>query len=276
MTQYWLNLAMLGLILVGCQGKGGFKGERAPAVQPSTPVPSPGQAPINPNQPTGQTPQGMEVDTKLGIGWFVGRGEIVTIKQSRDEADDDRWSENVDGCEAGFEATMIAKSTGVASDGHFAMKQGGSNHSGGGADKERWLDTGIRSNGEIQLQWEGPHPKNHDFDVPILIEGGKIGKELEGNWIGLKWAQTILKGKGGSPADGGVRWQMWVNTDIDSSGKPDNSKWRPVYDFVDGKDAKVIQPQDFVMKGSMDAEVRRSGTKSHEVYGGGLHVRPLK
>ena len=70
---------------------------------------------------------------------------------------------------------------------------------------------------------------------------------------------------------------MWCNTNIDpNTGKPDNSKWRLIYDFIDGIDVKVIEPQDYVMKGVMDAEVRRSGTQKHTVYGGGLHVRPLK
>jgi hypothetical protein len=279
MRPYLYILAFL-LAVTGCSKPKELKGDRKPGTPPvQSPIPNPG-AP-------GTTAQNMEVDSELGIGWFVSRGKITTIKQSRDEADDDRWSENVDNCEAGFEATMIAKSIGIADDGHFAMKQGGSNHSGDGAEDERWLDTGVRSDGKIQLQWEGPHPKNHDFDLDaqhLFIKD--IGKELEGNWVGLKWAQTILSGKGGSPAKGGVRWQMWVNTDIDSSGKPDNSKWRQVYDgkpdnskwrqvydFVDGKDEKVIQPQDFVMNGTMDVEVRRSGTKKHEVYKGGLHVR---
>ena len=75
--------------------------------------------------------------------------------------------------------------------------------------------------------------------------------------------------------DGGVRWRMWVNTDIASDGKPDNTKWRLVLDFIDGVDAKIIQPQDFVMTGTMDCEVRRSRTKSHEVLGGGSFIRPF-
>ncbi|MGE0172350.1 MAG: hypothetical protein AB7T49_06180 [Oligoflexales bacterium] len=268
------------LVLTACEqsqhNDGSRRGNPNPVGTPTTTTPN-GQNQTTQPQQQGAT-QNMDVDSEHGIGWFFGRGKVTTIKQSRDEADDDRWSENVDGCEIGFEATMIAKSIGIADDGHFAMKQGGSNHSGGGADKERWLDTGVRSDGEIQLQWEGPHPKNHDFELPA----GKMflketGKALEGNWLGLKWAQVKLAGKDGSPANGGVRWMMWINTDVDqSNGKPDNSKWRQVYDFIDGKDVEVIQPQTFVMTGTMDVEVRRSGTKSHEVYGGGLHVRPLK
>lgn len=211
-----------------------------------------------------------------GIAWFVAKGKTTTIKQSRDTDDDDRWSENVEGCEQGFEATMIAKSIDVKDDGHFAMKQGGSNHSKGDWKEERWLDTGLRANGKVQLEYERVHPKNVDFTLPdkcLFIKD--IGVELDGNWIGLKWAQQILK-EGGSPADGGVRWRMWINTDIASDGKPDNSKWRLVYDFIDGQDVKVIDPQTYRSKGVMDAEVRRSGTKKHEVYAGGLLVRPLK
>ena len=98
-------------------------------------------------------PEEGEVDSD-GIIWYVAKGQKVVVAQSRDEATDDRWSENVDGCERGFEATFIGKSIGTSGDAHFAMKQGGSNHSGGGAADERWLDTGLRQDGTIQLQWE--------------------------------------------------------------------------------------------------------------------------
>ena len=95
---------------------------------------------------------------------------------------------------------MIAKCIGISSDGHFASKLGGSNHSGGGAAKERWMDLGVRANGDVQLQWEGPHPSNHDFSLPdTKVFMKNIGTALEGKWVGLKWAQNILK-KGGSPA----------------------------------------------------------------------------
>jgi calcineurin-like phosphoesterase family protein len=218
-----------------------------------------------------------EVDAN-GVIWFlpeVKGKQTIVVPQSRDEADDDRWSQNVEGCEQGFEQTMIAKSIGIASDGHFASKLGGSNHSKGDWAKERWMDLGVRSDGTVQLQWEGPHPSNHDFDLPdTKLFLTNIGKPLEGNWIGLKWAQNILK-PGGTPADGGVRWRMWVNTDIATDGKPDNTKWKLVLDFIDGVDVKVIQPQTFRMTGTMDVEVRRSGTKSHEVYAGGLLIRPF-
>lgn len=228
---------------------------------------------------------GGEVD-QYGIKWLVGKGQQSLITMSRDEATDDRWSGNID-LRNGFEATFIGKSIGTNSSSHFAMKQGGSNHSKGDWQNERWLDTGLRSNGEVQLQYEGPHPSNHDFTLPASKQFIKnIGKGLEGNWIGLKWCQQILK-PGGSPANGGVRWRMWVDKNaINASGKPSNN-WELVYDFIDGVDVQVIQPQTFVTKGTMDAEVRRSDTNTHDVFGDGrvytnaqdgtpgLHVRAL-
>jgi hypothetical protein len=210
---------------------------------------------------------------EFGITW-ISDGQQTTIAQSRDEADDDRWSDNVEGCEIGFEATMIAKSVGSAD--HFAMKQGGSNHSKGDWKSERWLDTGWRSNGDLQLQYEGPHPSNHDFeldDAHCFIRN--LGFELVDHWLGVKWRQDKLAGAEGSPANGGVRWRMWIDRNVSEDGTP-SGKWELVYDFIDGKDVNVIEPQDYVMKGTMDAEVRRSGTKDHEVLGGGLHVRTLK
>ena len=57
----------------------------------------------------------------------------------------------------GFEATMIAKGSGLSGDAHFAMKQFGGNHSGSGASSQRWYDTGLRENGDVQLQWEGQY-----------------------------------------------------------------------------------------------------------------------
>ena len=128
-------------------------------------VPTP-PAKLLPPQPTEPLPDKSGVLDQMGIKWLVAKGKQSMIEQTRDEADDDRWSGNVLGLKQGFEATMIAKSTGVASDGHFAMKHGGGNHSGGNAAKQRWYDTGLRKDGSIQLQWEGPHPKNHDFSIP--------------------------------------------------------------------------------------------------------------
>ena len=43
-----------------------------------------------------------------GISW-TATGQITLVRQSRDEDTDDRWSENVEGLEKGFEAVMISK-----------------------------------------------------------------------------------------------------------------------------------------------------------------------
>ena len=127
---------------------------------------------------------------------------------SRDEDTDDRWSENIPGCENGFQAIFIGKSTGTNDSSRFAMKQGGSNRSQGNWEDERWLDTGVRIDGTIQLQFEGPHPKNHDFTLPATKQFiKKLSKGLEGNWFGFRWKQQILK-PGGSA--GRRRYQMEV------------------------------------------------------------------
>ncbi|HET6717116.1 MAG TPA: metallophosphoesterase [Nitrososphaeraceae archaeon] len=231
---------------------------------PTKPTPKAKAIPSNPADTTGELDQ-------MGIKWLVAKGKQSLIEQTRDEADDDRWSGNVTGLRNGFEATMIAKSIGVSADGHFAMKQFSGNHSGSGTEKNAWYDTGVRSNGEIQLQYEQPHPKNHDFSLPdsqLFIKN--IGKPLDGNTIGLKWSCVTVK-PDGSPENGGVRCRMWVDTDpLDTNGKPKNN-WKLVYDFVDtGQVIKGHTPPD-----EQDCEIRRSGHKSHEVYGGGLHVRAL-
>ena len=234
-------------------------------------VPTP-PAKLLPPQPTEPLPDKSGVLDQMGIKWLVAKGKQSMIEQTRDEADDDRWSGNVLGLRNGFEATMIAKSTGVASDGHFAMKQFSGNHSKGDWQNNAWYDTGLRLDGTIQLQTEYPHPKNHKFTLtdkeqPIK----KISKTLEGNWIGLKWSCITLT-KDGDRGNGGVRCRMWVDEDpIDASGKPKNG-WKIVYDFVDN--GQVI-PKEKVITDEQDCEIRRSGTKSHEVYGGGLHVRAL-
>ena len=212
-----------------------------------------------------------------GIQWLVGSGEQFLIEQSRDEATDDRWSGNVTGLRNGFEATMIAKSIGAAGGGeaHFAMKQFGGNHSGSGASSQRWYDTGFRANGRLQLQWEGPHPNNHDFSLPdskcFIRDIGNI----EGRWIGLKWCcQTVIPG--GSPANGGVRVRMWVDRDpIDPSTNRPRNNWELVFDFIDGVDVQVIEPQSYQAPDEQDCEVRRSDTEDHEIFAGGLHVRRI-
>lgn len=232
-----------------------------------------------------KTPTGGNVD-EHGIQWMEAKGQKTIVEMTRDESDDDRWSGNVTGCRNGFEATFIGKSIGIASDGHFAMKQFGGNHSGGSASKQRWYDTGLRKNGDVQLQWEGPHPSNHDFELPDSKQFIKNIGDIEGKWIGLKWlVQTVTPN--GSPSNGGIRCRMWVDRNaINDANKPANN-WELVYDFIDGVDVKVINPQDYEAPDEIDAEVRRSGTQQHDIYGDGkiienakegalgLHVRPL-
>lgn len=234
-------------------------------------------------------PDGEEIDT-YGLKWLVAKGQQSIIEMSRDEADDDRWSGNVTGLALGYEATFIGKSIGTSSGSHFAMKCFGGNHSKGDWQNQRWYDLGIRSDGTIQLQWEGPHPSNHDFTLPDIKQFiKKLSKGLEGNWIGLKWC--ILKANGqanGSPSNGGVRVRMWVDEDpIDvATGKPKNN-WKLAFDFIDGVDVNVIDPQTFSAPDEQDCEVRRSNTEQHDVFGDGkiyekaqdgtpaLHVRAL-
>ena len=223
---------------------------------------------IIPPPPTGEIDQ-------FGILWIVAKGPQHLIQQSRDEATDDRWSGNVKGLAMGYEETMIAKSIGTSGDAHFAAKLMGGNHSGSGASSQRWYDFGIRQDGTIQLQWEGPHPSNHTFTIPDTKQFiKKISKGLEGNWIGLKWCCQKLK-EGGSPSNGGIRCRMWVNEDIAEDGKPNNEKWNLAFDFIDGVDVQVIDPQDYQSPDECDIEVRRSDTKDHIVFSGGNHVREL-
>jgi len=228
-------------------------------------------------KPIDVNPQpGGDIDIN-GIQWLAAKGKQTLIKQSRDQADDDRWSANVTGLGKGYEATMIAKSIDTSSGAHFASKLFGGNHSGDGSDKQRWYDLGLRLNGDVQLQWEGPHPSNHSFTLPSSKQFIKnIGKGLEGNHIGLKWCVQKVNGQqNGSPENGGVRVRMWADSDpLDANGKPKNG-WKLVCDFIDGVDLEVIQPQTFSAPDEIDVEIRRSNTKTHVVYAGGQHVRAL-
>jgi flavodoxin len=240
-----------------------------PAFLPDDTEPDPNPTPDPTPIPPPPTPGG-ELD-QMGIKWLVAKGAQTMIKQTREKPDDHRWSGNVKGLRNGFEATFIAKSIDVASDGHFAMKQFSGNHSGSGTEKNAWYDTGVRVDGEVQLQYEQPHPKNHSFKLPPdQLKMSNIGKGLNDGPIGLKWSCITLK-KDGSPENGGVRCRMWVDTDpLDANGKPKNN-WKIVYDFVDtGQVIKGHTPPD-----EQDCEIRRSGHKGHEIYGGGLHVRAL-
>ena len=224
-----------------------------------------------------------EID-EHGIKWLVAKvsSKKTIVPMSRDEATDDRWSGNVTGLRNGFEAVFIGKSIGTNSSSHFAMKQFSGNHSGSGSEKNAWYDTGLRVDGEVQLQTEYPHPNNHDFSLPDanwFIK--KISKGLEGNWIGLKWCVVTMKPNG--TRQDGIRLRMWVDEDpLDANNKPKNN-WKLVYDFIDT--GQVI-PADKQLVDEQDCEVRRSDTNSHEIYGDGkvyeakkgapgLHVRPV-
>lgn len=235
--------------------------------EPDPNEPKPDPTPIPP--PT----QGQGETDQMGIKWLVAKGAQTMIKQTREKPDDHRWSGNVKGLRNGFEATMIAHSDIVSSDGHFAMKQFSGNHSGSGTEKNAWYDTGIRVNGDVQLQTEFPHPKNHKFTLPdnqLFIKN--VGKGLNDGPIGLKWCVVCVKPNG--TRKDGIRCRMWVDTDpLDTAtGKPKNN-WKLVYDFVD---TGQIIPADKQLVDEQDCEIRRSGHKGHKlIYGGGLHVRAL-
>jgi predicted phosphodiesterase len=214
-----------------------------------------------------------------GIRWYYATGQQGLISQSRDEATDDRWSGNVSAIgQYGYETTMIMQNfQGTNSSSHFAMKHGGPNHSGDCDHTEGgscccWYDTGIRVNGDVQLQIERPHPNNDDFSLPSSQQFiQNIGKGMEGNSIGLKWVWHPVT-PGGSADNGGIRLMMWVDTDpVGTDGKPKNN-WRLVYDFVDtGQVLGDYPPPD-----EHDFEIRNSDTDSRTVFGGGFHWRKIQ
>ena len=201
-----------------------------------------------------------EID-EHGIKWLVAKvsSPKTIVEMSRDEAADDRWSGNITGLRNGFEATFIGKSTGTNDSSHFAMKQFSGNHSGSGAEKNAWYDTGLRIDGEVQLQTEYPHPNNHDFSLPDanwFIK--KISKGLEGNWIGLKWCVVTMKPNG--TRQDGIRLRMWVDEDpLDANNKPKNN-WQLVYDFIDT--GQVI-PADKQLVDEQDCEVPKEVILTH-------------
>jgi predicted phosphodiesterase len=236
----------------------------------------------NPPPPTGGggggTGTGGVLDSR-GIKWYFATGQQGVISQSRDEASDDRWSGNVSGLgQYGYECTMIMQNfSGTSGEAHFAMKHGGPNHSGDCDHTEGgscccWYDTGIRENGDIQLQIERPHPNNDDFDLPssqLFINN--IGKGMAGNDIGLKWLWHPVT-PGGDADNGGILLMMWVDTDpIGTDGKPTNN-WRLVYKFTDtGQILGDYPPPD-----EHDLEIRNSDTSDRDVFGGGLHWRKIQ
>lgn len=219
-----------------------------------------------PGTVTKPTATGAGVTDSNGIKWLYADGDITTIKQSRTNANDHRWSGNVSGLgKLGMEATMIVDftSANVAGDGHFAMKHGGPNHSGAGSSGGKWYDTGIRSNGAIQVQTEHPHPSNHSFACSDV--GGcsvsNIGKGMAGSIIGLKW---VLQ-----PSGSGNLIGLYYDANALTGGKPTNA-WKKVFQIVDTKLLPGWKPPD-----TQDCEIRISDTSGEKAYGGGLHVRKL-
>ena len=105
------------------------------------------------------------------------------------------------------------------------MKHWGPNHSGDcghseGGDCCCWYDTGIRVNGDVQLQIERPHPSNDDFTLPSSQQFiTNVGKGMQGNSIGLKWLVHPVT-PGGDVDNGGIHLMMWVDTD------PDRYRWK--------------------------------------------------
>jgi predicted phosphodiesterase len=238
------------------------------------------------NPPPGTTPPGGggtgtggTLDSR-GIRWYAATGQQGVIAQTRNTADDDRWSGNITNVDQyGYEVTMIMQNfSGVSSDGHFALKHWGPNHSAPCGYQEDgdcccWYDTGIRANGAVQFQVERPHPSNtpgnNYFNVPFLMNN--IGKSMNGNSIGLKWLVHPVT-PGGDVDHGGIHLMMWVDTDpIGTDGKPKNG-WRLVYNIVDT--GQILG--DYNPPSEHDCEVRNSGTNSRTPYGGGLHWRKLQ
>ena len=211
-----------------------------------------------------------------GIRWYMATGASGTIAQSRDDANDYRWSGNVSGIERGYEITSIATFDGVASGGHFALKHWGPNHSGDcgfseGGDCCCWYDTGIRANGDVQTQIERPHPNNDDWDCPTCTMDN-VGKGMDGNTIGLKWLVYPISGPGGTPENGGIKLKMWVDTDGLLNNKPQN-KWRLVYDVTDT--GQILGDYDGGGIGEHDLENRVSDTDTATFFAGGLHWRKI-
>jgi len=215
-----------------------------------------------------------------GIQWLVARGDISTIKQSRNNPGDHRWSKNYKGVKKfGFEATIIAKFHGVTpgtggSSGHVALKHWGPNHSSPCGHSEGgscccWYDIGLRANGDLQLQIERPHPHNKDF----THSGTKLtnlGQGMNENTIGFKWVVFPVK-PNGSADNGGIHLMGWGSKDALQNGKPRNN-WVLMYDFIDN--GEILGNYD--APDEQEIEMRNSDTKSADVYAGGLQVRLLE
>jgi predicted phosphodiesterase len=212
-----------------------------------------------------------------GIRWYMATGQQGVIAQTRDDANDYRWSGNVSSVERGYEVTIYGTFNDVASGGHFALKHWGPNHSGDcghteGGDCCCWYDTGIRANGDVQTQIERPHPSNDNWDCPQCTMNN-VGKGMDGNTIGLKWLVYPISGVGGTPENGGIKLKMWVDTDGLLSGKPQN-KWRLVYDVNDT--GQILGDYDGGSIDEHDIESRVSDTSDANFYAGGLHWRKIQ
>lgn len=220
--------------------------------------------------PDGTGTGGTVIDT-LGMQWHAtGQGDVIS--QSRDESTDDRWSQNFDNILGGWEAIAIVTYEGsVGGDGHTAMKMWGGNHSGSGTSDNRWYDIGIRANGDVQTEWEGPHPDNHEFPCSTCTMTN-IGVGMEGNTIGHRWLIFPVV-DGGSAENGGIRFLYWVDTDpLDSNGRPRNN-WRLVLDITDT--GQIIEPSSYEADSTQELEMRISDSDDQTLYGGGLHMRYL-
>jgi calcineurin-like phosphoesterase family protein/SMP-30/gluconolaconase/LRE-like protein/NHL repeat-containing protein len=217
-------------------------------------------------------PTGGQIDS-FGIKWLLATGQQSVIPQSRENAGDFRWSEVYPNLrDNGYEATLYGTFMGVGSDGHCALKHWGGNHSGDCQYSESgscccWYDTGIRSNGAIQLQIERPHPNNDDFNASTTMNN--IGIGMNGNTIGLKWIIYPIQ-QGGDVDRGGVKLKMYVDTAPFVNGKP-QGQWRQVYDITDT--GQILG--DYPAPSEQEIEVRNSDTDDTTMYGGGIHWRRL-
>jgi hypothetical protein len=234
------------------------------------------QPPPPPSGGGGTTPpppaSGGQIDS-FGIKWLLATGQQDVIPQSRENAGDFRWSEVYPNLrDNGFEATLYGTFDGVSSGGHCALKHWGGNHSGDCQYEEDgscccWYDTGIRSDGSIQLQIERPHPSNDDFNATTTMNN--IGMSMDGNTIGLKWIIYPIQ-QGGDVDRGGVKLKMYVDTAPFVSGKP-QGQWRQVYDITDT--GQILG--DYPAPSEQEIEVRNSDTDDTTMYGGGIHWRRL-
>jgi len=213
------------------------------------------------------------IDTN-GIKWIMATGTADVISQSRNQSGDDRWSKNFDNIYGGWEATAIGTFSSVGSGGHCAMKMWGGNHSGSIVGRQRWYDLGIRANGDIQTQWEGPHPTNHDF-TPDSGEQliSNLGHGMDGQSVGLKWLIYPIV-EGGDATHGGMKVKFWVDPDpLDGNGRPKNG-WILALDITDT--GTIIDPASYHADSTQELEMRNSDTGSQTFYAGGLHMRYIR